>query len=240
MTNRRFFWCLFTLLCAAVVLICIGRYTSLDILLADRFFDQSAAIFPARDSYLFEKILHQTMKTLMICLGVVPPIALLADRMFDCSLFQRNVRKGLYVVMVSSLTVPLVISLLKYFSVQHCPWDLLRYGGSVPYLRIFDALPAGVAAGRCFPAGHASSALWLASVAAFWLPARPARAMGIFLVALLPGLVLGLAQQARGAHFLTHTLWSIWITAFVVLMLSRLMISIPVHTSVLISTTAKA
>jgi len=29
--------------------------------------------------------------------------------------------------------------------------------------------------------------------------------------ALAAGLVLGLAQQARGAHFMSHTLWSGWV-----------------------------
>ena len=29
--------------------------------------------------------------------------------------------------------------------------------------------------------------------------------------ALLAGLALGLAQQMRGAHFMSHTLWSAWL-----------------------------
>lgn len=68
-------------------------------------------------------------------------------------------------------------------------------------------------------AGHASSALWLVSVAVYWLPARPARAAGMALLALLPGLALGWLQQLRGAHFLTHTLWSAWIACALVLLL---------------------
>jgi membrane-associated PAP2 superfamily phosphatase len=30
--------------------------------------------------------------------------------------------------------------------------------------------------------------------------------------ALLAGLVLGLAQQMRGAHFMSHTLWTAWLS----------------------------
>ena len=30
--------------------------------------------------------------------------------------------------------------------------------------------------------------------------------------ALLAGLVLGLSQQMRGAHFMSHTLWTAWLS----------------------------
>ncbi|HZW13228.1 MAG TPA: phosphatase PAP2 family protein, partial [Noviherbaspirillum sp.] len=115
----------------------------------------------------------------------------------------------------------------KAGSIHHCPWSLSRYGGFAPYLRIFDNLPIGASAGHCFPAGHASSALWLPSIATFWLPEQPRKARVAFAATLLPGFALGLAQQARGAHFLTHTLWSVWIAVLVVVVLARLVDIIP-------------
>jgi membrane-associated PAP2 superfamily phosphatase len=65
--------------------------------------------------------------------------------------------------------------------------------------------------GRCFPAGHASAGFAFfggyfafrddaPGIARLWLGA-----------ALLAGLLLGIAQQMRGAHFMSHTLWSGWI-----------------------------
>ena len=73
--------------------------------------------------------------------------------------------------------------------------------------------------GQCLPAGHASSALWLLSLAVFWLPARPRAAGRVALLALAFGATVGYLQQLRGAHFLTHTLWSIWIAGAIVLAL---------------------
>lgn len=125
------------------------------------------------------------------------------------------------IVALSAVTVPLVISLLKHYSVLHCPWDITNYGGFAPYLRLLDPVPPVWQAGQCFPAGHASSALWLAAFAVFWLPDRPRRALLVFACGLSGGIFLGWVQQMRGAHFLTHTLWSAWIAAALILCLIR-------------------
>lgn len=131
----------------------------------------------------------------------------------------RLARLRLRVVALSALLVPLVISLLKQASVAHCPWDLARYGGTEPYLRLFDALPFGVQAGHCLPAGHASSALWLLSLCVYWLPLRIRTARGVAAAALAFGGAVGWMQQLRGAHFLTHTLWSTWLACAIVFLL---------------------
>ena len=126
-------------------------------------------------------------------------------------------RMRLRVVGLAAVLVPVVISMLKQASSAHCPWDLARYGGTAPYLRLFEALPPGVAAGHCLPAGHASSALWLVSLCVLCLPARPRQARQLARAAVLFGGLVGWMQQLRGAHFLTHTLWSIWLACAVVL-----------------------
>nr|WP_267875196.1 phosphatase PAP2 family protein [Massilia sp. Leaf139] len=115
------------------------------------------------------------------------------------------------------------MSLLKQASDAHCPWDLAHYGGTEPYVRLFEALPPGVLPSHCLPAGHASSALWLVSLVTLSLPGPAGRSSLIWGLALAPGLVLGWMQQMRGAHFLTHTLWSAWIACAIVLALVTLL-----------------
>ena len=165
------------------------------------------------------------MKALMIGVGLAPAVALLADMLGGGLLLEDCTRRRLATLVASAVLVPLAISTMKASSIHHCPWNLSRYGGFAPYLRIFDSLPPGLSAGRCFPAGHATSALWLPAVAAFWLPGRPTKAAVAFALSLVPGLALGFAQQARGAHFLTHTLWSAWIAAAIVVVLLKLMVA---------------
>jgi len=97
-----------------------------------------------------------------------------------------------------------------------CPWDLLRYGGTHPRVGLFGLRPAGLGRNHCFPAGHASGGYaWLA-LYFFFLAVRPGwRWAGLAAGACL-GLVFGVSQQLRGAHFLSHDLWTIaicWTTA---------------------------
>lgn len=227
MNNRMFSRCLLTLLCMATVLVWIGRYTNIDLQLADAMFDFSTKDFPWREHWFTFGFMHGFAKALLIGIGLVPIAALVADVATGRTLFEEQTRRSLYVVAASCILIPVAISTLKSISIYHCPWSLTRYGGFSPYLRIFDRLPPGVSAGHCFPAGHASSGLWLAAIGAFWLPRRPGKALFMFCIGLIPGVALGWTQQMRGAHFLTHTLWSVWIAALIVLVLARLLCQRP-------------
>ena len=62
--------------------------------------------------------------------------------------------------------------------------------------------------GRCFPAAHASSGY--AFMALYFLGYERSRKLARFGLAagLLLGLIFGVAQQSRGAHFISHDLWS--------------------------------
>nr|WP_314626570.1 phosphatase PAP2 family protein [uncultured Noviherbaspirillum sp.] len=220
MTKRQLRSCVLALLLAALLLVWLGRWTNADLYLADLVFDFGSNTFPLRAQWFFEHFLHHTMKALMIAVALVPVTMLSADAFDNWQLFDSATRRKLAIVAASAVLVPVAINALKAASIHHCPWNLSRYGGFAPYLRIFDSLPAGVSAGHCFPAGHASSALWLASIAVFWLPGHPVKACSAFAAGLSPGLALGLAQQARGAHFLSHTLWSAWVAALIVVVLA--------------------
>jgi membrane-associated PAP2 superfamily phosphatase len=223
MTEPQFRQYLTALLLAAVVLIGINRYTNIDLLLSDWMYDDTLRDFPWRDSWFATVVMHRWAKFLFAGAGIAIGALLIAELVFRRGWFTVSVRRKLAVVVVCSVLVPLVVSIIKSQSIHHCPWDLQRYGGFAPFLRLFDQLPAGMKPGHCFPAGHATSALWLPAIAVFWLPERPRAAAAVFLASLLPGLAMGWVQQLRGAHFLSHTLWSAWIAGFIVLVVARLL-----------------
>lgn len=214
----------------ALLVFALGRWTGIDLLLADMVYDRVSGTFPWRESWLTVTFSHRIAKgALTLC-----ALALLAAALFDAAWPQPALdgpfaRLRLRVIAWSALLVPATISLLKRSSDASCPWDLARYGGGTPYVRLFDALPAGVLPGHCFPAGHASSALWLVSLAVLWLPGRPRTAWRAGLAGLAGGLALGWMQQLRGAHFLSHTLWSAWIACAIVLALLVLLQERAVH-----------
>ena len=204
---------------AALLILWIGRATNIDLALADAFYDTGTGTFPWRHAWLTDTFSHVILKGLLTLAAAWFILAAAFDAFRPRARRDALDRLRLRVVGLSALLVPIGISTLKQASVAHCPWDLARYGGSEPYLRLFDALPLGVPAGHCLPAGHASTALWLVSLCVYWLPSRPGAARRAALLALLLGGLVGWMQQLRGAHFLTHTLWSTWIACAVVLVI---------------------
>lgn len=203
------------MLAAALLIVWIGAGTDIDLALADAAFDRAAMAFPWRHAWLTEVFAHVALKRALVVLGAGFILAAAWDGVSPRS-WSALRRLHMRVVALSAILVPTVISLLKKMSGSHCPWDLERYGGLQPYVRLLEAMPHGTVAGNCMPAGHASTALWLVALAVFFLPARPRMAAAVGLAMLALGFGLGWMQQLRGAHFLTHTLWSMWIACALV------------------------
>lgn len=113
--------------------------------------------------------------------------------------------------LVTTLVCLTVISLLKRASLTSCPWDLTEFGGAAQYVShwAFGARDGG--GGHCFPSGHASAAF--AYLAGGWALARayPRAAWAWGATVVLLGLIYGLGQMARGAHYPSHTMWTGWI-----------------------------
>ena len=105
-----------------------------------------------------------------------------------------------------------VVALLKSTNPAACPWNLAAYGGvATPVSHwLWWAAPAG-GRGACFPAGHASAGFAFIGGYFVFRPLAPVLARRWLVAALVAGLVLGVSQQWRGAHFMSHTLWSGWL-----------------------------
>ncbi|MGZ8317379.1 MAG: phosphatase PAP2 family protein [Telluria sp.] len=207
---------------AALVILWLGNATDIDIALADAAFDPVRRQFPWRDSWLADTFNHRVLKGVLVAAGLAVIAVTIVDKFRPLAFVSAAARLRLRIVASSAVLVPLLTSLLKQASASHCPWDLAMYGGAEPYIRLLESMPAGVPAGHCMPGGHASSAMWLISLGVFWLPARPRHAALATAWALAVGFAVGWLQQLRGAHFLTHTLWSMWVAAAVVLILIAL------------------
>jgi len=111
----------------------------------------------------------------------------------------------------------LAVNLVKINSQTSCPWDLQQFGGTARYLSHWALGQSDGGSGRCFPGGHASSAFAFVGLCLPWLapPPHTARAPAAGLrwltFLLLAGLTAGTAQTLRGAHFPSHTLWTLLI-----------------------------
>jgi membrane-associated PAP2 superfamily phosphatase len=207
---------------SALFILWLGQSTNIDLQLADAVFDPVRQAFPLQHTWFAEQFNHEILKKVMTVAAVGAVLLALYDTWRPFWGWEWSRRIGVRVVGMSALFVPLVTSLLKRSSSSHCPWDLQRYGGDAPYIRLLEMVPHGVSAGHCLPGGHASSTLWLIALSAFWWPKAPRKALAVGVAALALGFWVGWVQQLRGAHFLTHTLWSCWVACAVVFVVYQL------------------
>jgi membrane-associated PAP2 superfamily phosphatase len=205
---------------AALTLLTLLEQTSVDLWLADRWFVVQGGIWAWRDHWLAYDVIHHHGKQLVIVFGLLV-LALIALSFRLPRL--RKWRLPMTYLLAGMALLPALIAWFKRLSPVACPWDLTRYGGDTAYLRTFEHSFGLSEAGHCFPSGHASGGFALLALyfAAYLYARRPA----LFLLpGLLVGTVFALGQQARGAHFLSHDLWSLsfcWFGALGLFLLFR-------------------
>ena len=216
------FWLLHLALPMALAIVALTALerTTADLWLADRWFALEGRHWAWRDHWLAYDVIHHHGKQAIIALGLM----LLAS----IALGFRNPRLGRWrrpmaYLLTSMALLPAVIASSKRLSPVPCPWDLSRYGGESVYQRTFEYAAGPTGVGHCFPSGHASGGFALLALyfATLLYARRPAL---MLLPGLLTGWVFALGQQARGAHFLSHDLWSLalcWFAALGLFLLFR-------------------
>lgn len=207
------------LLLAAIALAMLFNVTRLDLQLARPYYDAVNNTFPWRYAWVTKYLVHRYLKYALLLTGVGVWAVALASRWHPGSAgLLAGHRRRWWCVAWSFVAVPTVIGILRRFSAMHCPWAIADFGGYAPYFDLFSAVPAGLRAGRCFPGAFVGSGSWLLALALLWFPERRLRSIGVGIAAALLALGMGWVQQMRGAHFFSHTLWSIWISWAVILL----------------------
>jgi membrane-associated PAP2 superfamily phosphatase len=115
--------------------------------------------------------------------------------------------RWLGVVLLCVLAVPL----LKQFSHTSCPWDLVQFHGVARYVPHWQWGIGDGGPGHCFPSGHAVAAFGFFGLYFLWRDHDARRARRWLLAVLVMGLVYGIGQLIRGAHYPSHTLWTAWL-----------------------------
>jgi membrane-associated PAP2 superfamily phosphatase len=184
-----------------------------DLVFADWLFRLQGGSWQLQDAWITNNLIHDQGRNLV---GIVLLSILLAIALSFVMTPLRAYRGDLIYVLVTALASVAIVNILKETTHVDCPWDLTRYGGDKLYASLFEGVPVNQEPGRCFPAGHASGAYcWLGL---FFIVRRrfPSLQWQTLAGVMTVGLVFGAAQQLRGAHFLSHDIWTIylcWMTA---------------------------
>ena len=192
---------LFLILSAILLLNFFTVAGAVDLKLITAYIDVNAA-FPLRQHWALAELNHRYVKYVLIAVYLSYGIAWLMS--FYSEKFKpRRWEFGYFFIMVMLATS--TIAILKSQSAHACPWDM----AVATTQGILWELSA--TAGHCFPGGHASSGFALLVGYFIYRTTRPKRAYFFILAALILGFTMGWGQMMRGAHFLSHTLWTGWI-----------------------------
>ena len=167
----------------------------------------SATGFPLRDNFWLTRVLHEGGRIGAWLLWLVLLPALCRPACWPRSLD----RKSRWQLIISVLAAVLIVNILKYVSHSSCPWSLEEFGGTATYVPHWLWRNGDGGPGRCFPAGHASAGFAFMTAWFSWCRSSPITAAAWLGAAMAAGLILGVGQQLRGAHFMSHTLWTAWI-----------------------------
>ncbi|MGA8785014.1 MAG: phosphatase PAP2 family protein [Polaromonas sp.] len=179
-------------------------YSGLDLWMAQWF--GSATGFRLESHWLWRNVLHDDIRLWPWALE----LALLVAIFWPFATLKKLPMARRAQLALTTLAALLVVSTIKLHSSTSCPWDLQQFGGVATYVShwAWGVLDGGT--GGCFPAGHASAGFAFIGGFFAFRHAVPKTAWRWFAGAMLIGLIFGLAQQVRGAHYMSHTLWTAW------------------------------
>lgn len=153
---------------------------------------------------LLSFIFYDGIKKLLILFALGILICLLV---FRNSTRVKHYHHGLRIVLLSLIIVPSVVGVMKATTNVACPRDITAYGGSIPYVRVFESYPQDQRPEKiqqCFPAGHASGGFALMSLYFLFHTKRNRRrglAFGLTIGCLMAGY-----KTLLGHHFLSHSI----------------------------------
>jgi len=200
--------CRFVMVVTPLFFLLLGvvfEYSGFDVWWVSHFYDFQGQNWPFEHHWLFDTVIHTWGQD--FSKGMV----LVWFSCFVLSFFKDGLkkhRKLIGYILPATAVGPILVSISKSLTHIYTPWDLQLFHGAQPYIRILDHVPAGLPVGHAFPSGHASGGYGFFSLYFLLLYLQsPRRGYG-FLCASGLGLVFGIGQQIRGAHFPSHDLFS--------------------------------
>jgi len=158
-----------------------------------------------RNAWLTRALLHDGGRALGWCvLAAMVGIALWRT---DDEALRRQHGYWIGITLLCLVLIPTI----KRLSSSSCPWDLAEFGGVAAYVSHWRFGVRDGGPGHCFPSGHAVAAFAFLTLYFDWRALRPRLARGCLAAVCVAGVLYGWAQLARGAHYVSHTLWSAWL-----------------------------
>ena len=164
-------------------------------------------------------IFYDGIKRLLIVIAVLFLLGLIIGWKRE---WIRSYRRGLIIVVLSSIIVPLAVGSLKAVSNMPCPKNLDIFDGTYPHTCIWEKYAAKdchLKKQKCWPAGHASGGFALLSLI-FLFHSRRNKIVAAS-IAMVIGWSMGTYKMLIGDHFLSHTVITMILAWFLVLLIAQ-------------------
>lgn len=205
-----------------IFIIALFEYTSLDIYIQNFFFQiDTQSWLLNRDEPILKFILYDGIKRLLIIFAVSILFTLLIFRKEELI---KKYKTGLIIVLLSTIIVPLSVGYLKATTNTPCPKNIEYYGGEYPDIKVFENYPKEFVQKekiKCWPAGHASGGFALMALF-FLFKKRRNQILGLCF-GLSIGWCMGLYKMLIGDHFLSHTIVTMVLAWFIILILVKIL-----------------
>ncbi len=198
-STRFYLWQIVILTFSGLFCFWFSRQEVWDHAITSFWFDSVSNQFPLKDSYWLDLINHRLLKYLVIAIAVVLLFRGFIQRRTDM------ISAALLIGLGSA-----VVGILKSVSLHSCPWDLIEYGGRAMEYPLLSSANYFDGPGHCFPGGHASGGFSLMALYFLFYPKNKNMALFALGSGMFLGQLMGFGQVMRGAHFLSHNLWSCW------------------------------
>lgn len=195
--------------------------SDVDLYIQDKFYDfQTHLWFLDKQLQPYKFLFYDGIKKTIIFIGLI----LIGAYLYSLKTGKfKAYHRGLLIVSLSAILIPLVVGGLKKTTNMPCPHAELRYNGDVHRVPVWERYSPETRPKdhkECWPAGHASGGFALMSL--FFL-FRSRKNKTIALVAALAiAWTMGSYKMLVGDHFLSHTLITMLIAWLIILLIVKI------------------
>ena len=171
-----------------------------------------------KDLEPYKFFFYDGIKKILIIFALLLLIAIL---FFRKTILVQKYKKGIMIVILSSILVPLIVGGLKRETNMPCPKNELLYGGKLIRTAVWESYPLpyeNMPHIKCWPAGHASGGFALLSL--FFLFKKQKNRFIALGIAFTIGWSMGIYKMFIGDHFLSHTLITMLLAWLIILFIT--------------------
>jgi len=169
----------------------------------------------------YKFIFYDGIKRLLIIIAV---LFLLSLVFFWKKPLIQEYKRGIVILILSAIFVPMIASGLKKETNMPCPKDEVHYGGIYPRTAVWQEYTEDFKLthkkSKCWPAGHASGGFALLSLF-FLFKKKKNKIIGLS-IGLVTGWSMGLYKMIIGDHFFSHTVITMILAWLIILLIVKL------------------